>query len=127
MVTVGSREAPAEPPEESAANRQQERQNQQFGPGHALRAAFPVIPGQDERDEEADAQRDDDEAHRLFGPVKSLRDDVDALEEREGRRDVGHCPLHQLALFQALQEFIHSAALFWLAAADFSSSWNRGS
>ena len=42
------------------------------------------------------------------GQPNSLRDDVDALEKREGRRDIGHRPLHQLALFQALQEFVHT-------------------
>ena len=100
-----------EPPKESAANRQQKRQNQQFSPGHALRATFSVIPGQDQRDEEADTERDDDEAHRFFGPAKSLRDDVDPLEERERGRDISHRPLHQLALFQALQEFVHRAGI----------------
>ena len=100
------------PPEQSAANCQQERKNQQFGTSYPLRAAFSVIPGQDQRNEETDAKRDDDETHRLFGPAKSLRDNVDALEQRERRRDIGQRPLHQLALLQASKEFIHRGESF---------------
>ena len=76
--------------------------------GGPLCAAFSVIPGQDQRNEKPDTQRDDDEAHRLFGPAESLRDNVDALEQRERRRDIGQRPLHKLSLLQALQEFIHA-------------------
>jgi hypothetical protein len=89
-------------PDCSVANCQQERKNQKFGTSHPLRTAFSVIPGHDHRDEETDAKRDDDETHRLFGPAKSLRDNVDALEQRERRRDIAQRPLHQLALLQAL-------------------------
>ena len=96
-VTAGSREVLATP-KESAAKRQQEGKDQQFGPGHALRATFPVIPGQDQRDEKPDAQRDNDEAHRLLRPSEPLGHDVDSLEEREGRRNIGQRPLHQFAL-----------------------------
>jgi len=71
-----------------------------------------VIPGQDQRDEEPHTQHDDDEAHRLFGPAKSLRDNVDALEQRERRRDIGQRPLHQLALLQPSKEFIHRGESF---------------
>jgi len=53
-----------------------------------------VIPGQDQRNEETDAKRDDDKTHRLSGPAKSLRDNVNALEQRERRRDIGQRPLH---------------------------------
>jgi len=81
------------------------------GTSYPLRAAFSVIPGQDQRNEETDAKRDDDETHRLFGPAKSLRDNVDALEQRERRRDIAQRPLHQLALLQASKEFIHAASL----------------
>ena len=68
----------------------------------ALRSALSVIPGEHERDKEADAQRDNDEAHGLFRPTKTLRDDVNALEKGERRGDVSQRPLHQFALFQAL-------------------------
>ena len=71
-----------------------------------------MIPGQDQRDEETDAKRDDDETHRLFGPAKSLRDNVNALEQRERRRDIAQRPLHQLALLQASKEFIHRGESF---------------
>jgi hypothetical protein len=81
-----------------------------------------VIPGEHQRDKEADAQSDDDDAHRLFGPAETLRDDVDALQQSERRRDVSHCPLHQLSLLQALQEFIHRFALFSPAAGDCNSA-----
>ena len=92
-----------------------------------MRATFSVIPGQDQRDEEPDAQRDNDEAHRLLGPVESLRDDVDPLEERERRRDIGQCPLHQFALLQALQEFVHCAAFFSSTASFANKALKRGS
>jgi hypothetical protein len=68
--------------------------------------------GQDQRNEETDAKRDDDETHRLFGPAKSLRDNIDALEQRERRRDVTQRPLHQLALLQASKEFMHRGESF---------------
>ena len=71
-----------------------------------------MIPGQDQRDEETDAKRDDDETHRLFGPAKSLRDNVNALEQRERRRDIAQRPLHQLALLQASKEFMHRGESF---------------
>ena len=70
---------------------------------------------------------DDDEAHRLFRPSKSLRDDVDALQQCERRRDISHGPLHELALLQALEEFSHRAAPFPRAGGDFNNAWKRGS
>ena len=94
-------------PEKATTNRREHGKDQQFSPANPLRATLSVIPGQDERDKEPDAERDDDEAHRLFGPAKSLRDNVDALEEREGGRHIGHRPLHQLTLFQMFEEVVH--------------------
>ncbi|PYL88360.1 MAG: hypothetical protein DMF14_16875, partial [Verrucomicrobia bacterium] len=41
-----------------------------------------------------------------FRPTKLLRNDVDSLQQRECRGDIRDRPLHQLALFQALEEFI---------------------
>ncbi len=61
----------AKPPEESAADCEQERQNQKLRAVDPLRAAFPMIPGQHERNEQPHAERDDDEAHRLFGPAEA--------------------------------------------------------
>jgi hypothetical protein len=42
------------------------------------------------------------------GPTKLLRDDVDPLQQREPRRDVGDRPLYQLTLLEPLEELIHS-------------------
>src|SRR5450432_1063999 len=107
-------------PKESAAQREQERKNQEFGSGHALRAAFAVIPGQHEREEKPDARGDDERPLNEIRPRETLRDDIDTLEQRKGRRYVRYRPLHQLALLQALQEFVHGTAFFSLMAFDSS-------
>ena len=59
-----------------------------------------MIPGQHERDEKANDQGERNAAAHNFRPTELLRDDVDALHEREGRRDIGQRPLHQFALLQ---------------------------
>ena len=106
-----------EPPEKSAAKGQEQRQNQQLRAGHALRAAFPVIPGQDQRDEKSDDQSERNAAAHAFRPSELLRDNVDALQKGERRCNVGHTPLHQLALLQ----FGEKVARVHLFAAPFSS------
>ena len=69
----------------------------------------PCVPGQDQRDEKSDDQGERNAAADAFRPTELLRDNVDALQKGERRCNVGHAPLHQLALFQALQEFVHRA------------------
>ena len=82
-------------PEETAAHRQHQSRDQQFRPGHSLRAAFAVIPGQDQGDKEARLLSAKVMPRRtLSGQPKLLRDDVDALQQREGRCDIGQRPLH---------------------------------
>src|SRR6266550_3631094 len=60
-------------------------------------------------------------------PGETLRDNVEALDEREGSRDIRHRPLHQLALLQPLHEFVHRAAAFSSPTGDCNSFWKRGS
>src|SRR5450432_4007947 len=71
-----------------------------------------MVPCQHERDEKPNDQRQGNAASHAFRPAKLLRDNVNALEERKGRRDISHSPLHQFALLQALEEFVHRAASF---------------
>ena len=71
-----------------------------------------MIPGQEQGDKKADDKRQRDTAPQSFGPAELLGDNVDPLQKREGRGDIGDRPLHQFALSQALQEFIHVAAAY---------------
>jgi hypothetical protein len=70
-----------------------------------------VIPGQHDRDEEPDRERNDQHALDRLGPAEALRDDVDALQQRETGGNVGDRPLHQLALLQLLQKPAHRCPL----------------
>jgi hypothetical protein len=44
------------------------------------------------------------------GQPKRCANNVESLKERERRRDIGDGPLHQFALLQTLQEFVHGIA-----------------
>src|SRR5437899_12766360 len=86
-----------------------------------------MIPGKHNGNKESDAGRDDERPLDRIRPGETLRHNVEALDEREGSRDIRHRPLHQLALLQALQEFIHRAAAFSSPTGDCNSLWKRGS
>ena len=83
-------------------------------------APLAVIPCQEQCDKEADHKRQRDAAPQSFRPAELLGDNVDPLQQRESRSDVGDRPLHQFALLQALQEFIHVAAPTLLVIASVS-------
>ena len=82
------------PPKDYATNCQQERKNQQFGSGHPLRTTFTVIPGQNERNEEPNEHDQGNSSTHTVRPAELLRDNVYALKQRKGRRNIGHGPLH---------------------------------
>ena len=108
-------------PEQPAADGQDQRQEQQLWTADFLGPAFAVIPGEEQRDKEADHKRQGDAASQSFRPAELLGNNVDPLQECESRRDVGDRPLHQLALPQALQEFIHVAVPTLLLIASLSA------
>jgi len=70
-----------------------------------------VIPRQHQRDEKTDRERYDQRALRGVRPAETLGDDVEPLQERKSSGNVGDRPLHQLALFQALQKPVHRCPL----------------
>src|SRR5436190_2340495 len=86
-----------------------------------------MIPSQHQHDKETNNEGQGNAATDAFRPAELLRDNVDALEERESRGDISYRPLHQLALLQALQELVHRAAAFCSATDDCNTFWKRGS
>ncbi len=70
-----------------------------------------MIPGEHEDHEKAETGSDDQGPLDRFRPAKTLRDNVDSLEQGEGSRDIGDSPLDQLALLQASEKFVHRAGL----------------
>src|SRR5438093_11660285 len=86
-----------------------------------------MVPSQHHHDKETNNEGQGNAATHAFRPAELLRDNVDALEERESRGDISYRPLHQLALLQALQELVHRAAAFSSPTGDCNSLWKRGS
>src|SRR5512135_1431496 len=95
-------------PEDTATDREQQRQHRQLGAGYALRAALAVVPGQHQRDEETERERDDEYALELLGPAKALTDDVDGLQQRECAGEIGQRPLHDLAVPEPVEEAVQA-------------------
>jgi hypothetical protein len=63
-----------------------------------------------QRGDESDRDRNDQRALDRIRPSEALRHDIDALQQRERAGRVGQRRLHQLALFQPLQNVTHAAA-----------------
>ena len=72
--------------------------------GHALVAALAVIPGEHERDDESDRGRDDQSARDPVRPTETLAHEIEHLDQRKRRSEIGERPLHDLALLESLDE-----------------------
>src|SRR5574337_1347496 len=96
-----------EAPQQSAADSQQQGENQKLGAGDALRTAIAVVPGQHQGHEKSDHQREDQQLFELIRPAEPLRDDIEYLDQRERERHISERPLHELAFAQALQQVSH--------------------
>src|SRR5206468_10143355 len=86
-----------------------------------------MVPSQHQHDKKTNNEGQGNAATHAFRPAELLRDNVDALEKGERRRHISNRPLHQLALFEALQELVHRTAAFSSATGDCNSFWKRGS
>ena len=95
------------PPQQAAADREQERENHDFRAADLLRAALAVIPRQHQHHNKADDQREDQQLFELIRPTEALRYHVEHLDQSERRGDVRERPLHQLALPEAEKETGH--------------------
>ncbi|HEX7369191.1 MAG TPA: hypothetical protein VF284_02775 [Rhodanobacteraceae bacterium] len=94
-------------PQQPAANDEGQRDQQQLGPRYPLRTALAVVPREDHRHHEAQHQQAEHDVHRGIRPVVAVGHHIQYLDQCERERHIGHGPLHQLALLQALQEVVH--------------------
>ena len=109
-------ESPANPPgfsspltrsqqgQHSAGDHEHGRYHEQLGPTGLLLALFPVVPSKDQGDEEARADNGQDGPLDGRAQAKWLRQCVQELEYHERPRQIRERPLHELPLFQALEE-----------------------
>ncbi len=77
---------------------------------------LPVIPGEDERDKEADSQQDSRAANDTGRPAEVLGDEAEHLEDEPCCGHVGDRPLDDLALLHVLDERSHWASPGYLAS-----------
>jgi len=88
----------------AAAEQQQRRQDRELDAAHALVAALAVVPGEHDRDRQADEQDDGRNLLQLLRPPEGVAHVGDALQQSPGPRRVGDAPLHHLAAAQLLQQ-----------------------
>jgi hypothetical protein len=105
------RSAAPEVPQQSAADCEHQCDQQQFGTGDPVLAALAVVPREQQRKNEAQGEHPEGEVHHGPRPGIAVGNDFEHLDQRERSGDVRDRPLHQLALPQALQPFVHDQSL----------------
>ncbi|MBS0382499.1 MAG: hypothetical protein JSR56_08705 [Proteobacteria bacterium] len=96
-------------PQRTAANREQQGDDQELRATDPLRAALAVVPRQHRDDEKPDRHRQDDQVLDQARQPEALRHHVQHLDQCEAGGDVSRQPLHQLALLQPLPEPVHAS------------------
>jgi hypothetical protein len=102
---------PNHPIEHSAAHGQHDRDDDELDPAHPLPPLLAVVPGEDERDEEAEAGDDRDALAHHRRPAELVHHQARGLDHDPGPGQVGQRPLDQLALFQTVEERPHAKTL----------------
>jgi len=80
-----------------ATKQQRQREHPQFGRGDALLAAVAVVPGEDERNGQADQKCDSCELLDLSRPIECATEVLEDLQQHPRCSRVGEAPLHDLA------------------------------
>ncbi len=68
-----------------------------------------MVPGDDERGEEADGSDEDGAAGDGGGPIKRVGDEAERLEAQPGAGQVDHGPLSYLAVSYAAKKLHHAS------------------
>ena len=90
--------------QDNAAEKEHAEHREELRAADPLLALLPMVPGQDQREQEADQEENMDGPLKSRGDSPRLRQHLHRLKHHEGARQVRECPLDQLAVPEALEK-----------------------